>query len=54
MVGTVLRQIQGRDMSGQILLVSGPNLDLLGTRSPEIYGTTTLEEHVAQVPRGGA
>lgn len=33
-------------MSGQILLVSGPNLDLLGTRSPEIYGTTTLEEHV--------
>ena len=33
-------------MSGQILLVSGPNLDLLGTRSPEIYGTATLEEHV--------
>jgi 3-dehydroquinate dehydratase-2 len=33
-------------MSGQILLVSGPNLDLLGARSPEIYGTATLEEHV--------
>lgn len=33
-------------MSGEILLVSGPNLDLLGTRSPEIYGTATLEEHV--------
>ncbi len=33
-------------MSRKILLVSGPNLDLLGTRSPEIYGTTTLEEHV--------
>lgn len=36
-----------------ILVIHGPNLNLLGTRDPAVYGTTTLDEINEELMRRG-
>lgn len=33
----------------KLIIINGPNLNLLGKREPEVYGTTTFEEYFSHL-----
>ncbi|MFN4286425.1 MAG: type II 3-dehydroquinate dehydratase [Lacibacter sp.] len=35
----------------KIAIINGPNLNLLGTREPEVYGSTTFEQYLEELQK---
>lgn len=45
---------QTDEKRGKILVIHGPNLNMLGRREPSVYGTATLEEIDEEIERAAA
>lgn len=37
----------------KLLILNGPNLNLIGMRNPEVYGTVSFDEYLATIKRNG-